>query len=75
MLGLSTDEVEALLRYFEEHREEVLAHHYKIEERNARGNPPEIEERVKQSHAKLLARMEEIRQRKRETANGDGHPG
>jgi uncharacterized protein (DUF433 family) len=75
ILGIATDEVQALLDYFEAHREAVLAHHYKIEERNARGNPPEIEEKLKHSHAKLLAKMEELRRRKQGEANGDGHPG
>ncbi len=75
VLGLSSAQVEALFRYMDEHREEVMAVHRRIEERNARGNPPEVEEKLKQSHAKLLARMDELRRRKREGSNGDGHPG
>jgi uncharacterized protein (DUF433 family) len=75
VLGLATDEVLALLKYFEEHREEVLAWHNRIEERNARGNPPEIEQKLKQSHAKLLARRDELRRQMEEKSNGDGHPG
>ncbi|HVK10617.1 MAG TPA: hypothetical protein VM597_17755 [Gemmataceae bacterium] len=73
-LGHSTDEIEALFRYMDEHYDEVMAVHQQIEERIARGNPPEVEDKLKHSRAKLLAKMEEIRRRK-EQANGDGHPG
>jgi uncharacterized protein (TIGR02996 family) len=74
-LGLSTAEVEALLRYAEEHRDEVMAAHRKIEERISRGNPPEVEAKRRESHAKLLARKAELeRQRAGTEANGEGHP-
>lgn len=75
VMGHSTEEVEALFRYMDEHYDEVMAVHRRIEERIARGNPPEVEEKLKQSHAKLLAKMEELRRRKQGEANGDGHPG
>ena len=75
VLGIATDEVQALLDYFEAHREEVLAWHYKIEERNARGNPPEIEERLKAIRGTARARLEELRRSKAAEANGEGHPG
>jgi uncharacterized protein (DUF433 family) len=75
VLGLATDEVQALLRYFEEHREEVLARHSATEDRNARGNPPEVEAKARQSHAKLLARRDELRRALTGGTNGDGHPG
>jgi uncharacterized protein (DUF433 family) len=75
VLGIATAEVLALLDYFERHREEVLAHHYKIEERNARGNPPEIEERLGATHGAAQARLEQIRRREAAEANGESHPG
>lgn len=71
---ISTPEVEVLIRYIEEHRDAVMAVHQKIEERIARGNPPEIEEKLKHSHAKLLARRTELEKRAREV-NGEGNPG
>jgi uncharacterized protein (DUF433 family) len=75
VLGLSTDEVKALMQYLEEHKEEVMAENRKIEERIARGNPPEIEAMREQSHAKLLAYREELRRKKAlEGSNGEGHP-
>jgi uncharacterized protein (DUF433 family) len=76
ILGLSTDEVLALMQYIEEHKEEVMAENQKIEERIARGNPPEVEALREKSHAKLLAYREELRRKKaQEGTNGAGHPG
>lgn len=73
VLGLSTDEVKALMQYIEEHEEEVMAENRKIEERIARGNPPEIEARREEFHAKLLAYREELRRKKaQEGTNGAG---
>jgi uncharacterized protein (DUF433 family) len=75
ILGLSTPEVLALMQYIEEHKEEVMAENQKIEERIARGNPPEIEALREQSHAKLLAYREELRRKKaQEGANGACDP-
>ena len=71
-LGLSTREVLALQQYIEEHKEEVMAINQQIEERIARGNPPEIEARRKESHAKLLVLREELRRNQQE-ANGAGN--
>ena len=55
VLGLGTEEVFTLARYIDEHREEVMAVHRKIEERIARGNPPEIEAKLQDSRVKLMA--------------------
>jgi uncharacterized protein (DUF433 family) len=77
VLGLSTDEVLALMQYIEENREEVMAENRKIEERIARGNPPEIEARLKNSptHALIKARLaRREREGFREEANGAGDP-
>ena len=64
VLRLSTVEVLALMKYIDEHREEVMAINAKIEERIARGNPPEIEERLKSSpwHAKFQTWLAERKQ-------------
>src|SRR5260370_445354 len=66
---ISAPEVQALVRYIEEHRDAVMAHHQKIEERIARGNPPEIEKKLKKSHAKLLALKEKLRREREEASN------
>ena len=62
--------VEALFRYMDEHRDEVMAVHRRIEERIARGNPPEVEEKLLQSRARVEALREEYRKRRAEAATG-----
>lgn len=75
VLRITLVETRALIQYIEEHKEEVMAVHRKIEERIARGNPPEIEGKLRVSHAKLLALKAELeRKRLREESNGEGHP-
>jgi uncharacterized protein (DUF433 family) len=73
--GISLAQVEALLRYIEEHKEEVMEENRKIEERIARGNPPEIEEKRKQSHARMLALREELLRRRSREQSNEGNPG
>src|SRR5690349_14473897 len=63
-LRLSPEQVQAAVRYIDEHKEEVLAVHREIEARIARGNPPEVEAKRRESHARLLARLEELRRGK-----------
>src|ERR1700736_2015603 len=55
VLNLSTAEVQALIQYIEDHKAEVMAENQKIVERIARGNPPEIEAKLKDSRVKLRA--------------------
>lgn len=60
-LPLSLEQVEAAIAFIDENREYVLEGHRKIEERNARGNPPEIEEKRLQSRARVRAWFEQRR--------------
>jgi uncharacterized protein (DUF433 family) len=76
--GQSTFAVQFMIEYIERHRDEVMAVHRQIEERIARGNPPEILERLRRSptHAIIEARLAEIRKKRaREGDNGEGNPG
>ncbi|MBV9124267.1 MAG: DUF433 domain-containing protein [Planctomycetes bacterium] len=78
VLNLSTEEVKALMQYIEDHKAEVMAENQKIEERIARGNPPEIEARLQDSplHALIQARLaERLRQLSQEEENGSSTPG
>ena len=50
----------AAVRHIDEHREEVMAVHRLIEARVARGNPPEIEAKLRESHERLLRRQGRI---------------
>lgn len=68
---LTAAHIELLFRYMDDHYYAVMAVHRKIEERNARGNPPEIEEKLKHSRAKLLALKAEF-DRKRTEAGSTG---
>jgi uncharacterized protein (DUF433 family) len=75
VLRITLAETRALIQYIEEHRDEVMAVHRKIEERIAKGNPPEVEAKLRVSHAKLLALKAELeRKRLQEESNGEGHP-
>jgi uncharacterized protein (DUF433 family) len=74
ILPLTREQVEAAIRHIEEHRAEVEAVHRRIEERNARGNPPEIEAKLKESRRKMEAWLQARRARTAEV-NGEGHPG
>jgi uncharacterized protein (DUF433 family) len=74
-MGHSTRQIEALIQYFEEHREEVLAVHCQIEDRIARGNPPEIEAKLAASpvRAALQERLSKALANLPPEENGEGH--
>lgn len=76
VLGITLAETQALIRYIEEHKEEVMAVHRKIEERIAKGNPPEIEARMAESptHARIQMRWAEIQRKRSEEKNGESDP-
>ncbi|MGC8643360.1 MAG: DUF433 domain-containing protein [Isosphaeraceae bacterium] len=42
LFHLSTAQVEAAIRYIEEHKDEVMADYAEMLARDARGNPPEL---------------------------------
>ena len=64
---ISAAHIEALYRYMDEHYEDVMAVHRKIEERNARGNPPEIEAKLAESRIRVRKKLEELRKRRTES--------
>ncbi len=61
ILGVASDEVLAAIRYIEEHHDEVWAVYNKILERDARGNPPELQAKLDALHAKCQALWAERR--------------
>jgi uncharacterized protein (DUF433 family) len=77
ILPLTLEQVQAAIRYIEEHKAEVMEVHRRIEERIARGNPPEIEAKLEQSRLKMEAWIRERRrvQNQNTEVNGEGHPG
>lgn len=66
ILPITVEQVRATMRYIEENKEYVMAVHRQIEERIARGNPPEIEAKLVESRAKMRAWLEEHRRAKRQ---------
>jgi uncharacterized protein (DUF433 family) len=72
---LGEDRIQAAIDYIDANREYVMHVHREIEERNARGNPPEIEAKLAQSRAKREAWMRERQQAKTREQESAGHPG
>ena len=75
ILPLTREQIDAVIRYIDENRDEVMLTHRRIEDRLSRGNPPEIE-----AHARAgRARMEEVLRGKRlpngKERNGEGTAG
>ena len=52
-LHLTETQVAAAARYIEDHRDEVMVVHRQIEDRKARGNPPDIVAKAAKSRAKV----------------------
>jgi uncharacterized protein (DUF433 family) len=70
LFRLQVEQVEASLRYIQEHHEEVLANSQKIQDRHARGNPPEIQAVIEATHAKCAPLWAELGQGTRAQENG-----
>jgi hypothetical protein len=75
VLPISLDEARALIQYIEDHKEEVMAVHRRIEERIARGNPPEVEARLADSphRARLRAALEDYYRKQGWTLDEEGN--
>jgi uncharacterized protein (DUF433 family) len=72
-LRLSSAQVQAALDFIGEHRDEVMSAYREILDREARGNPPEVQARADAAHARfqeLLAR----RDLPARDGNHEGHP-
>jgi len=72
--GLRIEQIQAALRYIEEHKEEVLAAYQKIQERHARGNPPELQAQIDAMHTKFQALWADRFRQSEQERNGEGHP-
>jgi uncharacterized protein (DUF433 family) len=59
LFGLNTEQIQCALRYIEDHKPEVMAAYQRMLDRDAQGNPPEIEEKLKASRAKLQKMLED----------------
>ena len=64
ILSLSSDQVDAAIRYIDEHRDEVMASYEKNMERIRRGNPPELQAKLDAMRGTARPRLEELRRSK-----------
>jgi uncharacterized protein (DUF433 family) len=75
-LPITSEQYDVAVQYIHDHHDEVMAVHQRIEERNARGNPPEIRAKLEESHRRFLRFKEWLAARKEAgavspvTANG-----
>jgi uncharacterized protein (DUF433 family) len=72
-LSIRKDEVEAAIRYIEEHKDEVTAEYAKIMERINRGNPPELQAKLDAAHDRLQGILRERRRSKGLEVHDEGH--
>jgi len=62
-LRLSSNQVQAALEYIDRHKEEVLAEYQIMLDRDARGNPPDVQDKLERTHAKYQALWQNEKQR------------
>jgi uncharacterized protein (DUF433 family) len=72
---LGENQVEAAIRYIDEHKEEVAADYQKIMERINRGNPPELQAKLDAAHERLQAMIRERRRGQAQEVHHEGHSG
>jgi len=74
-LRVSSDQVLAAIEYIKGHEAEVRAEYQKMLERDARGNPPELQAKIDALHAKWAPVFEEMKRKheaKRSHAQDNG---
>jgi uncharacterized protein (DUF433 family) len=72
---ISSAQVETALRYIDEHRDEVMAKYQKMLERDAQGNPPELQAKLDALRGTARARLQELRAANEREARDAGHSG
>ena len=75
ILSLSSDQVEAAIRYINNNHDEVMADYKKNLERIRRGNPPELQAKLDAGHERFLDMVRELREAKHSEAQGAGNSG
>jgi uncharacterized protein (DUF433 family) len=73
-LRIGGEQVRVAIRYIEEHKEEVLAEYQKMLERDAAGNPPELQAKLDATSEKYKPMWEELR-RRHDAKQGSHDPG
>lgn len=59
---LSSDQVRAAIDYINDHKTKVMVHYAKILERCERGNPPELQAKLDESHRRFQVLKSKIQQ-------------
>jgi uncharacterized protein (DUF433 family) len=65
--AISMEELQVALKYIEENRDEVMRVNREIDERHARGNPPEIQVKIEQASANAKKFREWLAVRRKQT--------
>jgi uncharacterized protein (DUF433 family) len=73
--NISSAQVEIAVHYIDEHRDEVMAVYLKMLERDAQGNPPELQAKLDALRGTARARAQELRAAKEREAQNAGHSG
>jgi uncharacterized protein (DUF433 family) len=77
LFHLSTEQVEAAIRYIEEHKDEVMVAYERILARHALGNPPELQAKLDAGREQFLAIVRERQrakaQEKPDAGDSRGH--
>lgn len=73
LFRLDIEQVRVGRQYIQDHEAEIRADYQVMLDRDARGNPPEIQALLDAAHLKTLAKLEELRARKRAEAEGAEH--
>jgi uncharacterized protein (DUF433 family) len=75
LFHLTTEQIEAAIRYIEEHKDEVMADYQEMLDRDARGNPPELQAKLDAGHERFLAMVRERREAKQQEGQDPRHSG
>jgi hypothetical protein len=75
LFRISSRQVEAAIRYIEEHRDEVMADYQEMLERDARGNPPELQAKLDAGHERFPAMVRARREAKEREGQDAGRSG
>src|SRR5262245_42174532 len=70
-LELSSEQVEAAIRYVEEHRDAVMAAYEKNLGRIRRENPPELQAKIDAAHERFLAMVRERQRTKAQVLSSE----
>ena len=73
LFHLTTRQIEVAIEYIEEHKDEVMEAYNRILERDARGNPPELQSKLDAGHERFLAMASERRAAKEKGSDREEH--